>query len=106
VQGTDVSNSSTVEVQLSSQSLNSNHCYILSTSSKQDFVWVGANSTKFEQQISVEIAEGLKSTKATVINEGQESSEFWSILGGQEKYVFVVNKSHCQDTPQIQSKNL
>lgn len=73
------------QVTLSAASLNTNDCFVLVTP-KETYVWLGKGSTGDEKEMAKRIA-SYTDKDPTVVYEGQERSEFWSLLGGELPYI-------------------
>ncbi|XP_049639026.1 advillin [Suncus etruscus] len=85
IQGNDKSNTKAVEVPALASSLNSNDVFLLRTQTEH-ILWYGKGANGDERTMAKELAtllcDGLEDTMA----EGQESSEFWDLLGGKAPY--------------------
>jgi len=86
IKGTTALNTRAIQVKEVAASLNSSDTFILLTKG-ECFVWCGKGSTKDEKQVAMSIANVLhESRKIVQVDEGGESAEFWSSLGGQTEY--------------------
>lgn len=85
VHGRSKLNTKATQVELSACSLNMNDCFIL-TSPSETFVWMGKGCTGDERFMAKELAYDTHSDPTTIF-EGQESEEFWNLLGGQRPYM-------------------
>ncbi|KAL0590175.1 hypothetical protein ABG067_001819 [Albugo candida] len=83
VRGTTEANIMATEVEPKASNLYCGDCFI-AKSIEQIFVWRGSGSTELEFQVSCTIAKHMQKTEEiTMINENEESDEFWDLLGGQ-----------------------
>jgi gelsolin len=78
-----------METPLSCNSLNSGDCFILDAGLKI-FSWNGKDSNSFEKFKTTELAKNLEEKRNGApevfhFSEGEESSEFWEILGGKNE---------------------
>ncbi|XP_029450795.1 advillin [Rhinatrema bivittatum] len=85
IHGTDHSNTKAVEVPAFASSLNSNDVFLLKTH-KQYFLWYGKGSSGDEREMAKQLAGMLSSGAEETLAEGQESVEFWELLGGKSPY--------------------
>lgn len=74
-----------VEVSCESSKLNSNDTFLLVTPS-QSYNWIGRGACDSEKAACADISAQLEVTDFTVIDEGEESDEFWDELGGKSDY--------------------
>ncbi|KAH7302617.1 hypothetical protein KP509_23G079800 [Ceratopteris richardii] len=98
VQGTGPHNSKAFQVDLDAESLNSSYCYILQNNASL-FIWNGNSSTPQDHQLTVKMAEFLKSgTTPKIVKEGSESANFWNPLGGKKSHPnFRASKEPSKD---------
>ena len=77
-----------IQVPLESSSLNTNDCFVLVTKSDV-WLWMGKRATEEEQNVAKSISEEIdpnSNRNSTTILEGEESDQFWSLLGGKGPY--------------------
>jgi len=84
VRGNIPEESRAIQVPLRAASLNSNDVFVL-VGESASYLWCGKGSTGDEREIAKKIAAKDRVDCATVY-EGQEKSEFWEEIGGQEAY--------------------
>lgn len=89
VHGTDTSNTKAIEVPALAASLNSNDVFLLK-SQTGIYLWCGKGSSGDERAMAKDISSviGQNSQKDSeqIVAEGQESIEFWELLGGKAPY--------------------
>ncbi|KAF1327086.1 Villin-like protein, partial [Globisporangium splendens] len=86
VKGTTPENTVASQVDEVAANLNSGDCFILLTP-KTIYEWEGAGSSDAERQTTSSISAILKKNREVeIIEEGNESDEFWSFLGGKGPY--------------------
>lgn len=86
VHGTDPFNTKAVEVPAKASSLNSNDVFLLKSESTI-YLWCGKGSSGDERQMAKEVAAVIaRSGSEELMAEGQESVEFWELLGGKAPY--------------------
>ncbi|XP_004601712.2 advillin [Sorex araneus] len=85
IQGNNSSNTKAVEVPALCSSLNSNDVFLLRAQT-QHFLWYGKGSSGDERTMARELAALFCDGTTDTIAEGQESSEFWDLLGGKAPY--------------------
>ncbi len=92
VQGTTASNTYAVQVPEVASSLNSGDCFIL-INPTHVYIWNGSGSNDSEKEYCREIAnvlandyQGTGDREIVTLNEGEESEEFWQIIGGKGDY--------------------
>jgi len=89
-----------VEVDPIAGSLNSNDVFVV-YASKEGFLWYGKGCSGDERELAKEVAGKLVpkfKDDFTIIMEGKEPAEFWSVLGGQAEYatggkLMVISRS-------------
>ncbi|XP_076157225.1 scinderin-like isoform X1 [Alosa pseudoharengus] len=74
------------EVEACAGSLNSNDAYLLQVKGGQGVLWRGRGATQEEEDGATYLSQLLHCPSLTHITEGHETGEFWSALGGKEKY--------------------
>ncbi|XP_037086795.1 LOW QUALITY PROTEIN: villin-1-like [Pollicipes pollicipes] len=84
VHGTTQYNTRAVQVECRAGSLNSNDCFVLRHGA-QVVVWCGRGATGDEREMAKKLA-GEIQAEPSVVCEGQERPEFWTLLGGLEPY--------------------
>ena len=67
-------------------SLNTNDCFIL-VSDQNYTIWLGKGSTVEEKELAKRIANEMDNHNSIVIEETQETEDFWSVLGGKGPYM-------------------
>ena len=89
------------EVSLKGSSLNTNDCFVL-VAPQGSWVWLGKGSTGDEKEMAKGIG-NLYDKDPTMVYEGQEKDEFWSLLGGKEAYAdeFVLRGQGENFTPRL-----
>nr|XP_004650098.2 advillin [Jaculus jaculus] len=85
IQGNDKSNTKAVEVPAFASSLNSNDVFLLQTQ-VEHYLWYGKGSSGDERAMAKELAGLLCDGTEDTVAEGQESAEFWDLLGGKTPY--------------------
>ncbi|XP_033113783.1 advillin-like isoform X1 [Anneissia japonica] len=86
VKGTNEFNTRAVEVPAKASSLNSNDIFVIQNK-KQVFLWCGKGGSGDERQLSKNIAKTISPVgDFTMVPEGQEPSDLWTILGGKSTY--------------------
>ncbi|KAM9814016.1 advillin [Neosynchiropus ocellatus] len=89
IHGSDPSNTKAIEVPALASSLNSNDVFMLKSQSGLH-LWCGKGSSGDERamakEISSVIGQNSQSGCEEIIAEGQESLEFWELLGGKAPY--------------------
>ncbi|XP_069012200.1 advillin isoform X2 [Embiotoca jacksoni] len=89
VHGSDPTNTKTIEVPALAASLNSNDVFLLKSQSGI-YLWCGKGSSGDERamakQVSAVIIQGSQRVCEEIVAEGQESLEFWELLGGKAPY--------------------
>ncbi|XP_045931267.1 advillin [Micropterus dolomieu] len=89
VHGTDTSNTKAIEVPALAASLNSNDVFLLKSQTGM-YLWCGKGSSGDERAMAKDISSviGQNSQKDSeqIVAEGQESIEFWELLGGKAPY--------------------
>lgn len=67
-------------------SLHSNDVFVL-VNENVPTLWKGRGASAEEQELGVELCERLcKAKPSAVLNEGEETEEFWNLLGGKTEY--------------------
>jgi len=84
VRGNNPQEARAIQVPLRGASLNSNDVFVLS-GLETTFLWCGKGCTGDEREIGKKIAMRDRVDCVTVY-EGQEKSEFWEAIGGEEEY--------------------
>lgn len=85
IQGNNKSNTKAVEVPAFASSLNSNDVFLLQTQAEH-YLWYGKGSNGDERAMAKELAGLLCDGTEDTVAEGQESAEFWDLLGGKTPY--------------------
>ncbi|ELK35067.1 Advillin [Myotis davidii] len=85
IQGNDKSNTKAVEVPAFASSLNSNDVFLLRTQADH-YLWYGKGSSGDERAMAKELAGILCNGTEDTVAEGQETPEFWDLLGGKTPY--------------------
>jgi advillin len=95
VRGTNALNTVGVQVPEVSSNLNSADCFVLVTP-QTVHVWKGSGATDDEQTVALNIGNilagsflGVGGRAVVTVNEGGESDEFWTALGGKTEYASV-----------------
>lgn len=66
-----------------------NSCFILVPEEEDKlFIWEGSSSNKFVRKCVRESAKKIRDVTPEIVKEGEESRDFWEILGGKHKSVF------------------
>ncbi|OCT92895.1 advillin-like [Xenopus laevis] len=85
VNGSEPSNTKAVEVPPFGSSLNSNDVFLLKTQS-ESYLWYGKGSSGDEREMAKQLAAMLSDGNVEMLAEGQETAQFWEILGGKAPY--------------------
>ncbi|XP_077153912.1 advillin isoform X2 [Ranitomeya variabilis] len=85
IHGTEPSNTKAVEVPAYASSLNSNDVFLLKTQADY-FLWYGKGSSGDEREMAKQLAVILVDGNEETLAEGQETVQFWEILGGKAPY--------------------
>ncbi|XP_069614710.1 advillin [Ranitomeya imitator] len=85
IHGTEPSNTKAVEVPAYASSLNSNDVFLLKTQADY-FLWYGKGSSGDEREMAKQLAIILVDGNEETLAEGQETLQFWEILGGKAPY--------------------
>lgn len=85
VRGNDSHNTRATQVDLRAASLNTNDVFLLKIGGSS-YVWCGKGSTGDEREMAKKIAAVIAPGDQEVVYEGQEKSDFWEAIGGQEEY--------------------
>ncbi|KAF7468547.1 Hypothetical predicted protein [Marmota monax] len=101
IRGNDKSNTKAVEVPAFASSLNSNDVFLLKTQAEH-YLWYGKGSSGDERAMAKELASLLCDGTEETVAEGQESAEFWDLLGGKTPY--ANDKRLQQETLDVQSR--
>ncbi|XP_048662015.1 advillin isoform X3 [Marmota marmota marmota] len=101
IRGNDKSNTKAVEVPAFASSLNSNDVFLLKTQAEH-YLWYGKGSSGDERAMAKELASLLCDGTEETVAEGQESTEFWDLLGGKTPY--ANDKRLQQETLDVQSR--
>uniref|UniRef100_A0A2K6MNY5 Advillin n=2 Tax=Rhinopithecus bieti TaxID=61621 RepID=A0A2K6MNY5_RHIBE len=101
IHGNDKSNTKAVEVPAFASSLNSNDVFLLRTQAEH-YLWYGKGSSGDERAMAKELASLLCDGSENTVAEGQESAEFWYLLGGKTPY--ASDKRLQQEILDVQSR--
>ncbi|XP_072506900.1 scinderin [Notamacropus eugenii] len=74
-----------VEVDVDSDSLNSNDVFVLKLPRNNGYTWIGRGASE-EEEKGAEYLRSVLKCQTTKIPEGQEPEEFWDALGGKKAY--------------------
>ncbi|XP_020855686.1 scinderin isoform X6 [Phascolarctos cinereus] len=74
-----------VQVDVDSNSLNSNDVFVLKLPRNNGYTWIGKGASE-EEEKGAEYLRSVLKCQATKIPEGQEPEEFWAALGGKKVY--------------------
>lgn len=86
VHGSDPCTTKAIEVSAFASSLNSNDVFLLKSQSGM-FLWCGKGSSGDERDMAKQITSVIgKDSDCDIVAEGQESGEFWGLLGGKAPY--------------------
>ncbi|XP_018417607.1 PREDICTED: advillin [Nanorana parkeri] len=85
IHGSEASNTKAVEVPAYASSLNSNDVFLLKTQSEH-YLWYGKGSSGDEREMAKQLATILTDGAEETLAEGQETVQFWEILGGKAPY--------------------
>ncbi|XP_076464098.1 advillin-like [Babylonia areolata] len=89
IRGTKTVNTKAVQVQPRAGSLNSSDVFIVDTE-KDIFLWVGKGASEDEKNVANSVVKHIcpdrNLSDVMTVKEGEEPSEFWDVLGGQEPY--------------------
>ncbi|KAM4699877.1 advillin isoform 1-T2 [Discoglossus pictus] len=85
IHGTEPSNTKAVEVPAFASSLNSNDVFLLKTQSEH-YLWYGKGSSGDEREMAKQLAGIISDGNEETLAEGQETVQFWEILGGKAPY--------------------
>lgn len=96
VRGSDPLNTKAIEVPALAASLNSNDVFLLKSQS-EIYLWCGKGSSGDEREMAKEVSSviGQTNTSKEIVAEGQETVEFWNLLGGKAPY---ANDKRLQQT--------
>ncbi|POM58418.1 Villin-like protein, partial [Phytophthora palmivora] len=101
VRGTNAKNTLAAQVDEKASSLTSGDCFVLVTPSKV-YEWQGAGSSSAEREVASNIASILKKDRETeVVEEGNESDEFWEFLGGKDEYAKTKSSYEAPHEPRL-----
>lgn len=90
-----------VQVKTMATSLNSGDSFVLITEEKAN-IWQGKLCSDAERSFAESMAEKLAENKEiSTIEEGTESDEFWSMLGGKEEYPTVGDLAPVHEIPRL-----
>ncbi|XP_076459469.1 advillin-like isoform X2 [Babylonia areolata] len=84
VRGTSTHSTKAVQVDLRASSLNSNDVFVIFTKTAV-YIWAGKGCTGDEREMAKTVAE-RSPRGVTMVFEGQEKDDFWSVIGGKENY--------------------
>jgi len=105
VRGTRADNTYGFAISEKASSLNSAACLVVSTGTNIASVWKGSRCDDFEYEAALEIAQILSSdsdhTEISTVNEGDESDEFWSALGGKGEYASLKPEEEAPSDPRL-----
>ncbi|XP_013376424.1 PREDICTED: advillin [Chinchilla lanigera] len=101
IQGNDKFNTKAVEVPAFAASLNSNDVFLLRTQAEH-YLWYGKGSSGDERAMAKDLATLLCGGGEETVAEGQESAEFWELLGGKAAY--ASDKRLQQEILDVQSR--
>uniref|UniRef100_A0A665TRC4 Advillin n=1 Tax=Echeneis naucrates TaxID=173247 RepID=A0A665TRC4_ECHNA len=91
VHGSNPSNTKAIEVPALATSLNSNDVFILKSQSGI-YLWYGKGSSGDERAMAKEVSSVIGPNEPQeIVAEGQESTEFWELLGGKAPYQMVLD---------------
>ncbi|KAG7494273.1 advillin-like [Solea senegalensis] len=86
VHGSDPSNTKAIEVPALAASLNSNDVFVLKSQAEM-YLWCGKGSSGDERAMAKEVISVIgQNISVETVAEGQESIEFWELLGGKTPY--------------------
>ncbi|CAI5734286.1 unnamed protein product [Peronospora destructor] len=101
IKGTSAKNALAAQVDEKASSLTSSDCYVLVTPSMV-YEWQGAGSSSAEREIASKIASTLKESRETdVVEEGNETEEFWDFLGGKGEYATSKSSFEAAHDPRL-----
>ncbi|XP_021097050.1 advillin isoform X2 [Heterocephalus glaber] len=101
IQGNDKFNTKAVEVSAFASSLNSNDVFLLRTQAEH-YLWYGKGSSGDERAMAKQLATVICDGTEETVAEGQESAEFWDLLGGKTPY--ANEKRLQQEILDVQSR--
>lgn len=89
-----------IQVEARAANLNSNDIFVIETL-KNVGVWVGKNANEQEVEMTKLMCEFLAPHRGEplIYEEGSESSQFWDVLGGREKYYSGPSKEKSLKMP-------
>ncbi|PAA82592.1 hypothetical protein BOX15_Mlig008406g3, partial [Macrostomum lignano] len=85
VHGTNAINAKAEQVPTTTGSLNSNDTFVL-VSRQLVFIWCGKGTTGDEREAAKEVAKAVSRRDYALLCEGQETDQFWQLLGGKGPY--------------------
>ncbi|KAM8976191.1 advillin [Pelodytes ibericus] len=85
IHGTEPSNTKAMEVPAFSSSLNSNDVFLLKAQTDH-YLWYGKGSSGDEREMAKHLAAILSDGVEETLAEGQETVQFWELLGGKAPY--------------------
>ncbi|CAI9621768.1 unnamed protein product [Staurois parvus] len=85
IHGTEPSNTKAIEVPAYASSLNSNDVFLLKTQAEH-YLWYGKGSSGDEREMAKQLAVILSDGSEEALAEGQETLQFWEVLGGKAPY--------------------
>jgi hypothetical protein len=78
-----------MQAELGSKYLNSYDCFLIEGGPDEKFfIWRGKGSKDAEFEVAQKMVQGADNL--VVLNEGEETDEFWDFLGGKEDYCHVT----------------
>lgn len=96
IRGTNTDNTKAVEVEFSSKSLNSFDVFLIKTKDHV-YIWVGKISIEAEFHATIDLASYVSpNSPVKIVPEGEESLEFWQVLGGKESYAKSTIKQSAE----------
>ncbi|EGC37711.1 hypothetical protein DICPUDRAFT_46298 [Dictyostelium purpureum] len=101
VKGKDSIDCRAVQVDASSSMLNTLNSYVLTNGKDKVFIWNGKFSLEVQQQTSNNIARILAESnnkEIITIREGQETDDFWSLIGGDKSLDKYFNSLTIQQS--------
>ncbi|XP_074051497.1 scinderin [Macrotis lagotis] len=88
-----------VEVDVDSDSLNSNDVFVLKLPRKDGYTWIGKGASE-EEEKGAEYLKSVLKCETKKVPEGQEPEEFWNALGGKKAYqTSPLLQSQVEDHP-------
>lgn len=101
IKGTTADNTVASQVNEVAASLNSGDCFVLVTPHTV-YEWEGSGSSDAERKITLSISQVLKKNRSVqVVEEGNESEEFWGFLGGKGPYAKTRAEVEVPHAPRL-----